>query len=98
MAKPRATMLRPHGFLVETKDKGTGRQIWQDTVECAHCGRHRPWSPKRDGFGWCYNCHGWVCPGKKCVACVPKEQQLANKAAGRDSRDNGGRAKRIILG
>ena len=97
MSKPRATMLRPHGFLVETKESGTGKQIWQDTVECCHCGRHWPWSPKRDGFGWCFRCFGWVCPGTKCVECVPKLQQMENKAAGRDFLDNGGKAQRILL-
>jgi hypothetical protein len=69
-------MSRPHGFLVETLDNGTGKQIWQDSVQCCHCGKHLPWSPKRAGFGWCFKCNSWVCPGKSCVECVPYQKKL----------------------
>ena len=83
MGKPRATMSRPHGFLVETLDHGTGKQIWQDTVMCCHCGKHHPWSAKRSGFGWCFRCSSWICPGPTCVECVPIELQLENRHKGR---------------
>ena len=76
MGKPRATMARPHGFLVETLDHGTGKQIWQDTVCCCHCGKHTAWNPKRGGFGWCGQCSDWVCPGKQCIPCRPVEKLI----------------------
>lgn len=96
MSKPRTTMSRPHGFFLETKD--SGKQIWQDSVQCCHCGKHHPWSPRRDGFGWCMRCSDWICPGPKCIECIPIEQQLENKAAGRGFRENGSKIRGMILG
>lgn len=54
-----------------------------ETKKCVHCGRHfhaRPGSGKIRGY--CARCNGVFC-SPTCTACVPEEQQLDNREAGR---------------
>lgn len=54
-----------------------------DMLQCVHCGGHfelRPGSGKVRGF--CMRCNGPVC-GPQCAECVPFEQFLENREAGK---------------
>ena len=76
------SVLRPNGTL-HVFDCDGPEQVF-DTVQCVHCGRHWVWkhgSGKRRG--WCTKCNGITCGHPGCDACVPIEQRLSNREAGR---------------
>lgn len=86
--------LKPDSTLLANPLDGS-RQREQDFVHCCHCGRlwaigeaiainvrqaGHPDPATRLGF--CARCNGVYCPGGKCEACVPVEQQIENLEKG----------------
>lgn len=85
----KASAAKPSSVLVITPHDG-GAATHVDLVACVHCGRHWPLGKALQDhaagvvkFGFCARCNGICCPGDRCAACVPAEQQLENLEAGR---------------
>lgn len=71
---------KPDGFIVIATPEGV---INGETWQCCHCGKHHVFRTESKRLrGWCQKCDGFFC-GPTCEKCVPFEQWLENREAGR---------------
>lgn len=79
-AKPPGTV----GSILISTPNDSDRSVEISMVQCCHCGRHTPYVPgsgRRRGF--CMRCARLTCGDPRCDACLPIEQWLENREAGR---------------